>query len=237
MTDAPLRVQSDAAEVAPDVEPIHPEAQALNDAQDRRLAEEARISDENMRARREFERHLERAHDIDIRQLQGEIRDLQSALESSGPIRVAWLQITHQVPAQPHRHLDGLHSMLGMCQDYRAHDLQAFEERLKAETPSGQVEIEGQAAMGGRQEVTKEQAAERIKFLEDNYPTPVSQMHLRPGGKTEEFVHWDTAAERYREISALKAFVGASNRHERREQLEVEATADDDFDEGFELSF
>jgi hypothetical protein len=243
--DAPPRLEPEATEDASDFETIHPEAQALNDAQDRRLADEARISDENMRARREFERHLERMHDIDIRQLQGEIRDLQSVLESSGPIRLAWLQITHQVPAQPHRHLDGLHSMLGMCQDNRAQDLQAFEERVKGQASQAralssaatQNQETQDSGSQDRNALNKREAAARLAYLEDTRSAPVSETHLRPGGRIEEFVHFDVAARREAEISALKAFMKAHDGPDNVLDNDPRAAPEQDLDDGFDLSF
>ena len=239
MADAPPATMPHAGEGTPDHGTIHPEAQARNDAQDRRLAEEARISDENMRARLKLERDLAQRYGDSIRQLRSEISELESILSNSGPIRLGWLKLTRQLSRDPRRDLNLLQSTLEMYEKRRAEDRQAFEARIRERAQARQARSPRSEATQNqetrtsdsqdRRTFTKEQAANRLEFLEGHRSEPVHEMHLRPGGKAEEIVRWDVATRRETEISLLKAFMQADH--------DPEIAAEQELDDGIGPSF
>jgi hypothetical protein len=232
---------------APDEEAIDPEAQALNEAQDRRLEVQARISEATFRAKEKLEADLNRRYGGNIRQLDGEIKDLQKILDNSGPVRLAWLKLTRRVSQDPQRDLNLLQSTKRMYESYRSEARHAFANRIRdeaqvrepgAQPTAARERQNAQAADStGRAPLSKEQAAERIEYLEGRRPKPVAELHLRPGGKTEEFVHADAAVKLEAEISGLKALLKAHDGPARAPDPDSRGTAVQDLDDGFELLF
>ena len=107
--------------------PVTPEVQALNDAQDRRIEEQARVSDQNRQERKRFEADLERRCSDSMEMLRVDIFDLQTALDNSGPVRRAWVKYSNQIPKNAEEDLQRLKSGLANQERQRQAERDAFE--------------------------------------------------------------------------------------------------------------
>lgn len=240
------QVEESLAEDPAGVATDNAEAEAQNKAQDDRLADEALISEETFQARQKLEDDLARRYGDATEMLKTDIADLQDVLDNSGPARLAWLKFTNQIPKDPQADLKMLKSGLATQERLQSEEREAFEARIWNQVLLGQAERQNNEAgqnqtsanrLQTRNTMTRGQASERLAFLEDHRPAPASELHLRPGGRTEEYVHSDVAARQEGEISLLRAFLKAHDGPENDPDFDPDSAPDHEYNDGFEPLF